>query len=512
MASRIPNLHKLRSLRQYRHFNKASAGVGITLFAVVGTILLFSSHAATPFASIEPEQGTIAGAACQVPDVSASGAKAVRFGGCQNVGTTNQISQYGVTWTFDRAYQYGQFISGDYWVVGPVKITSISPGTSNDQNGSMLNPVISSTQGYVNSGPPWDSYDPSLNVALNLPLTLNSGSSLTSSITKPSGESDLDRPYIKSISVLTVLGSVAPSGSFRPPFAGGSTDKSIRFNKSQLDFSKLPKLTPPAGSTPPTLSSVERHFERPWVDVFGYGYLAQYHLPVDNMKPYGVYVATEVEEGALSLILNYTDAQKEKLLIGMVQTGIDTYALSQTPNGHNRWDGGGGHNQGRKTPIVIAGIVLNNAAMKTPDAVFSEDDQTLYGQGWWGTNGSNYSNVLWREFSNDSHESKHPSTWTVDGRGQPGDPQAGYDSDYRAQLYRHCCSSNVWAGQALAIRLMSGMDEWNDQAFFDYVDRWMRQDWAPQAAIISQATGQVAPNSHGSTSSDFVKTMWDAYR
>lgn len=40
---------------------------------------------------------------------------------------TRIISQYGITWTFDTEYEYGQFANGDYWVLGPVTITRIEP-------------------------------------------------------------------------------------------------------------------------------------------------------------------------------------------------------------------------------------------------------------------------------------------------------------------------------------------------------------------------------------------------
>ena len=41
--------------------------------------------------------------------------------------TASQVSQYGVTWTFDRPREVGRFVTGDHWVVGPVTIVSVSP-------------------------------------------------------------------------------------------------------------------------------------------------------------------------------------------------------------------------------------------------------------------------------------------------------------------------------------------------------------------------------------------------
>ena len=37
------------------------------------------------------------------------------------------VSQWGITWTFDGDYTTGQYANGDYWVVGPVNITAITP-------------------------------------------------------------------------------------------------------------------------------------------------------------------------------------------------------------------------------------------------------------------------------------------------------------------------------------------------------------------------------------------------
>ena len=38
-----------------------------------------------------------------------------------------QVSQHGVTWKFDREVPVGQFVNGDYYVVGPVKVVEIDP-------------------------------------------------------------------------------------------------------------------------------------------------------------------------------------------------------------------------------------------------------------------------------------------------------------------------------------------------------------------------------------------------
>ena len=410
---------------------------------------------------------------------------------------TNTLSQFGITWTFDKAYETGQFVNGDNWVVGPVKVINIDPKTTSNPtlHGSMINPVVSSNQGY-DSRLVATNFVASLNIASGIsgssPLTLNPGTSLVSTIGKAS---TARRPYVKTAAILTVLDQSAPQGSFRPPFSG--SDKTIRYNKSQLDYSRLPKLTPMGN--PPALSTVTRYFERPWLDHAGDGPDHQYMVPDENMRNYGRDIAAEVELGALSLLLDYSDAEKEELLINFIQVGIDLHGVVAYGGGQNRWVPGGGHNSGRKWPIVFAGIMLDDANMANVQAAFQEDGQTYYGNGWtgatalWGTRHSILPEM--------DHEHKHPSNWTKSG-----------NSDNNSEGYRQCCSGVSWVGMALAARLMGAKDIWNHPPFFDYVDRWFEEDWTDFYNIVVTQGGGETGNLQGGTSHSFIKAMWDAYR
>ena len=40
---------------------------------------------------------------------------------------SDHVTQYEITWYFDKAYTVGQFANGDWWVLGPVTITRITP-------------------------------------------------------------------------------------------------------------------------------------------------------------------------------------------------------------------------------------------------------------------------------------------------------------------------------------------------------------------------------------------------
>ena len=38
-----------------------------------------------------------------------------------------EVSQYGITWTFEKSVRTGKYITGDWWVIGPVKIIKVTP-------------------------------------------------------------------------------------------------------------------------------------------------------------------------------------------------------------------------------------------------------------------------------------------------------------------------------------------------------------------------------------------------
>jgi hypothetical protein len=426
----------------------------------------------------------------------------------------SRISQFGITWTFDRDYTAGQFANGDYWVVGPVTIVRIEPDSvelnGRTINGSMINPSprLDRRQGYdsaaygMYAGP--GDFDPSLNVARpnnhdlaqGNPLVLLPDSSLVSA------ESTLQvdgSTQLKTAAVLTILEAPAEEGSFRPPYCG--IDKTIRFNKEQLDYSLLASLKPVPGC--PGLAEVERYFERPWIDHVPLWPARALH-PADNMPDYGREMATQIGIGALMLHLNFSNAQKEKLLVRYVQLGIDLYGIVRD-GGERNWTGMGGHANGRKWPILFAGLVLNDPNMKNigrldlPDygpshpqyVHFGEDDQTFY-------------------VTEVDIDATHSPAWNPDHRDAQKIPYEGEDiglpewgivhalepqrsNKYWKTAYRSV-SSPCWGGIVLAVHITGAKDLWNHDALFDYVDRYMQAtpDWRQ--------------------TSKFAESMWDAYR
>jgi hypothetical protein len=386
-----------------------------------------------------------------------------------------------------------------------VKIIKIDPPSLNDRNGSMINPYVSLSQGYDGRITWNEGYDPNKNVALGIsaqnPLLVDVGSSLVSSISRP--ESD-DRPCLETAAVLTVLATVPPKNSFRPGFAAES--KEIKYTKDSIRFDRLPRK--PAVNDMPKVKELLPLVERVWIDHAGSAVQAQFMHPIQNMRNYGRDIAGVVSNVSLYLCLDHPDEHIEQLLINFLQVGIDLYSVAIRERGNTRWVGGGGQNSGRKWPILFAGLMLDDASMLNLSGIaFQEDQQTYYGQGWSGAT------VLWSPNHiirpDEDYEHKHPREWTVDGRGEPGDPNAGSNSDCRAEAYRVCCTGITWPGMALSAHLMNAVDTWNHPPFFDYCKRWMEEDYSPLAETIGEYTGitRTSPRK-----SKFLVNMWERYR
>ena len=438
---------------------------------------------------------------------------------------TDHISQYGVTWTFDKAYPVGQFCTGDYWVVGPVNVIGISTDLhangftpKSGEDGSMVNPGTDGHQGYDNRI--FASYDEKLNAALiggnpispQNPLQLTVNSSLVSMVswlfhshtdTEPGCPQfltiakalDAPRSATRTGAVLTVLSQAPPEGSFRPPYCG--TDKTVKFNVKQLDFSKLKNLEP-VTETPDPLELVKQ-MERPWIDHVNQWLGAEVH-PTENMPNYGREIAKITSSAALILQLDFSklpgNPTKDKLVIELVQFGIDCTGIADNGGG---WPHDGGHSYGRKLPILFAGTLLNDAHMKEAGhwtTHFQEDEQTFY--------------VTQKEV-----DMTNSPQWAPDKRGgapEPytkediGMPEWGIlhltyptgDNRGRGASYRNL-NSLVYPAMILAARSMGLEEAWNHKALFDYTDRWM------------ELTHGIDGGNGAGDSPAFYINMWDKY-
>lgn len=413
----------------------------------------------------------------------------------------DSISQYGITWRFKRKMPVGKFITGDFYVVGPVEVTSITPAPETGRNGSMLNGTTTVKSGYDSRTIEYDA-----GLTIKPPVRLRPGHSLISSASLRDDE--LDRPPVmprngkpqtnlKSAAVLTCVSAPVPPDAFRPSYS--DTSNTI-YRASDLNRAALPVLKRVAST--PDFSTWERIFQRPWIDhTRGWGN-RQTH-PTDNMPEYSRETSRAVSIVSLMLMLDFNPAEKEKLLISFVQYGIDLWGAARHGGG---WHAEGGYGNGRKWPIIFAGILLGDEKMQNPNNSipgirFGEDDQTMYGNGWTGAKAI-FAGHTGKDGKGDRGLYEHlpPAQWPGPNKTQ-------------SEAYRRCCTSISWVGTALSAHLMDAKKRWNHDAYFDYVDRWMTEDDSVfLQEIKKQAGSDLSSQPQGLTWDKFVDEMWAKYR
>ena len=412
---------------------------------------------------------------------------------CQFTYAEWQISQFGITWTFDRDCTVGQFANGDYWALGPVTVVDITkPSNMSKRDGSMINPIPSKQHGYDGRV---GYYNQNLDVSMLLPnLVVNPNESLISTISRNPTENERSkrRPALEVASVLTVLDKAPPEGSFRPPYAG--SDKPI-YSSKNLNTNLLLQLEPVAST--PSLLSVEALFKRAWIDHVLEWQGDDLH-PKQNLVNYGAGIARNSGIGALRLLLNDPIEDKELLLIRYVQLGIDNFGLVK--NGANWGNVGGTIGVGRKIPIIFAGLMLDNSEIKNVASsyntrfIFQEDGQTFY------LTQAERDATYHPDNCKGSQDYCHPGYFDSTPLGTPNWGERHYKwltTGYnylpgKIAYLRTTHKSTI--GAALTVHLLGLEELWNYNPFLDWTDRCRNE-------------GTI-----GTWGSVFAEGMWDAYR
>ncbi len=466
-----------------------------------------------------------------------------------------EVSQYGITWKFDKPCQVGKFITGDWWVVGPVTIVSITPAPSpapadepetdgksiygasslkSDKrlrNGSMMilgrNPknAAFTAQGYDSR---LLNYNPELSVSF--PCSMKPNQSLISTISSENyDKGKLQTPAIvgeffseikmsmsqpkmplalETASVLTCLDKAPPTDAFRPPYAG--PNKPIYLAK-EIHWDLLPNLKPVAST--PDWTQVARIFERPWIDHIN-SWMIQMTGPGLNQPNYGGAFAFMTSRASLMLMLEGTKDQKEKLMIGYLQLGIDLHGLSECGR---MWFSDGGHWMGRKWPIYFASILLDKPELRTfpavdpaypvlyeklkldsgsegltPTTFFSEDLDSYYGKGAAGQTA--LWQVVFHSHARQPHLEKDLKDWNGDDRF----------------VNAYMWTGGNWSGFALSALYLKAKALWNHDAFFDYCDWYMKPGQTRYNIKHGEKEGTYKPTRNNTE--PFAQQMWDAYR
>lgn len=390
----------------------------------------------------------------------------------------SSITQYGVTWTFDKEYESGQFATGDHWVVGPVNVVSVSPEPTGARHGSCVNPTPGK-QGYDDRGGEFSQDD-----QVAFPHSFDADQSLVSSVSKPEGAEVKNAGSMVSQAVLTIVAAPQPEGTLRPAYAG--TTK--RYHRvADIDWTLLPKLPVPRGGGGG--AQLLEMADRPRIDHLG-SWTIQNSCAEENWNNgpgahacYGREVGAYVSDAALHVLLDIPE--RDELALSMIQHGIDNYGVLEAGGG---WAPNGGHHNGRKWPIVFAAAMLDDCDMKKVGADYDDSHFGEDGQTYAGANGE----ALFGWDCGGGHGTYFEDGCSGGGAKDCRDPAGLVDG---CPDYRNCCTSSVWVGEALSTLILGAKGVWNHDPFFDYVDRWM--------------TGEV---DGGGDTDALSQVMWTTYR
>jgi len=458
-------------------------------------------------------------AACPCPAESGSD------GDARLPGKTGRISYHGISFEFDREVDAGRFANGDFWVAVPegsevVRITAIHPEFDGRHHGWEVNPAEFGPQGFdhrMQGGGFEAERVPAL------PYDASPGESIVKAISYAVGEEN-PRPVLQRAVVLTVLAEVPPDagrGMFRPPYFGEA--KPV-YDVDSLKLDLLPSLSPPAKDVP-TLEDVAARFQHVWLD-HRRGWTSRSMHPLENMPDYGSAMTLAVGDAVLALMLDNPVEEKRQAAVNLVQWAIDLQAMYE---GGLRWHANGGHMHGRKLPLALAAVLLDDDDMRRTVSqwehaayparyaanVFQEDSSVYYSpparRVLWGQPMEDH---YWLRLKEDrgSRTARDPYGY-IDGGDHPGG------------AYQYCCTSMTWKGTALALHLMPELREvWNYEPFLDYVDRWVNfgawtlpDPYNLDNEVDADAGGRF-PEMHGKNAnrgdwgSRFADAMWDLYR
>lgn len=405
------------------------------------------------------------------------------------------VTYYGITWKFAGDRPVGAFVDGEPWVIGPVSVTEITPNpaqsTSGTNHGSMVNPVPEKNFGF-DSNPVVSreiKYDPGLNVALSLPVSLRPNDVLVSVRSH-----NVYPDYLQVLCALTVLPEAPPAGSFRPGIYGA--DRTVRWHADRLDFSVLRRLRPVQDT--PTLQTIENLLPAlPWFE-WSRGWSGKHLQPTANTatgnKQYGREIANKFGDIGLWLNLNFPDVQKRRVAIQTVQCGLDLFSYVQAGGGFYP---DGGHKCGRKFPVLLAGLMLHDddllAVAANPDT-FQEDAQTFF------VGAADVGRAVVPPKETYLPQDVGLAEWGVRHRFEPQQDNRSPTATYRAVV------GPAMMGEWLAASLMGAQTAWNHAAAFAYMDRnhalhgegtpFAKQMWLAHRADVPPAKGA----DHGTSS------------
>lgn len=439
-----------------------------------------------------------------------------------------EVSSHGVTFAFAAARPVGRYANGDWWVLGPVSITSIAPGSMlhNGLNGdgtayanrvvhgAMLNPgnrlfaaggtlennASNTAQGYdsIGSDKPRVPYSASANIdpgATGSPATVTTGS-VVKFVSKlaalPEGGSN--RPAGLDMVVLTVVDSVPASDAIRPGVSrAGSKASPFRLSDFNLGVFQNLAAPPAAPSYATALAYVSRYIESSQPDSVN----NPVAKAINNHPEYGRDIANNLHAALLCLHLSsFTAEQKRQLLAHMGAIADDFVARNE--EGASTFFAQGGGNCFRKAVVAVCAASLGAKAPASWLTYLSHTNRTTWAEdGQIFTVGSS-DIALPRDTSDGRPRSGY--TQHMLGSADWGEQQLIYPnrsgSNWDA-FYRDIVGYALYSG-ALAVELTNGAKPlWDNPSFWLYMD----------TVFLRRAEG-----SPGNRMTTFALQMANAYR
>lgn len=401
------------------------------------------------------------------------------------VGVSESVSQHGVTFDFATPRPVGQYTNGDWWVLGPVSITSISPEstlhngvngagtpyTNRVVHGAMLNPGNRSfatggltTNNTTNTVQGWDSIASSIgfvayNAAANVdpgrtgtPLTVTSGSvvKFVSRLTAlPNGAQN--RPAGLDIVVLTVVDAIPAADAIRPGVSRAG-NKASPARLSQFDLGVFQNLAATA-STPTfaeALDWIDRYHETAMPDSIN----NPTAKAINNHPEYGRNIGNNLHRAMLCLHLSsFTAEQKRTLLSHMAAIADDI--VSRMEEGAVVLGGGGG-NQWKKPVVALCAASLGANAPASWLTYLRDAEQLR-----WGEDSQNFAvspfDIALPRFAGDGRP-RSPYTFQMLGSidwGEAHSYQPERDGSNWDSFYRDIVNYSLFPG-LLAVELTAG--------------------------------------------------------
>ena len=279
-----------------------------------------------------------------------------------------------------------------------------------------------------------------------------------------------------------------------PPALGNSyTSRVLRGLKTfegDVDMTLLPKsvVRSTFTSSIPSISALAAVFAGFCGELYT-GWSTDTGTPGREHPGYGSYLQGLVSQALVLLCSDHTIAEKKPLALALVQWGI--HMAGAFIDGRKTINYSGGHCQGRKAAIMLAGYLLHQPLLQNPDTflglyLFEESDRYWLKDWWFNTGAATDWHVGWKFVGSDAYNptnpqasgvllSTDPSTW-----GNPAAP--GHNTFAWCFQGYYGQTTGCRVGTSLAMQLLGLSREWSANGTIA-----VRQHMRPRPAGVDAA-------------------------